>query len=77
MVQINVRDFTRHASEYMERVRKGEAFVIMKRNEAVADVIPHHAKNNISNWSRKMPQLKIRGLSMSQELVNYRQRERS
>ena len=77
MIKINVRNFTRHASEYMERVRKGEAFVIMKRNEAVADIIPHNKKDNMSNWSRKMPQLKIRGLSMSQELVNYRQQERS
>ena len=77
MIKISVRSFTRHASEYMERVKKGEAFVIMKRNEAVADISPHDKKNNLSDWSKEIPKLKIPGLRMSKELINYRKQERA
>ena len=77
MININVRDFSHNLSTYMERVKKGERFVVVKRNHPIADIVPHRAKNLKAGWSMKKPKLKLKGLSLSQALTKYRQQERS
>ena len=77
MVKISVREFTHHISDYMERVHKGERFVIIKYNKPIADIVPHQRKAAKQNWSMEKPKLKIKGLSLSKELVKFREEERS
>ncbi len=77
MVEICMREFTHNIGKYMERVNNGEKFVITKRNRPVADIIPHNKEKVSPGWSLEMPKLKIKGLSMSKELIKQRQKERS
>ena len=77
MVKISVREFTHHVSEYMERAHKGERFVIVKRSEPVADIVPHRQESWQSGWSLEKPELRLKDVSFSKELLRFRQEERS
>lgn len=77
MIKINIREFTHHVSDYMERASKGEEFVITKRDQPIADILPHERKAKTTGWSLKMPKVKIKGLVMSQEMMRMREEERS
>ena len=77
MVKINMREFSLNIAKYMERAHKGESFMIMRRNKPIAEITPPHQGKVKPGWSLQMPKLKIKGLSMSQELTTYREEERS
>ena len=77
MIKVSMREFTHHISEYMERVNKGEKFVIIRRNQPLADLAPHHSKRIKSGWSLEKPKLKLKNLSLSDELLKIRREERS
>jgi len=72
-----MREFTHNIASYMDRAHKGEIFVIMKRNQPVADIVPHNKKRVKPGWSMEMPKLKVKGLNMAEEFVKFRQEERS
>lgn len=76
MIKISVRNFTHNLSKYMDRVKNGERFVVSKRNQPIADIVPHHVRNLKPGWSMKRPKLRLKGLSLSQALIKYRQEER-
>ena len=61
----------------MQRVAKEEKIVITKRDQPIADVVSHRKQKTHPGWSLKMPKLKIKGLTMSQELLKFRRQERS
>lgn len=77
MIKISMREFTHHISEYMERIYKGEKFVITKRARPIADITPHNQRRMKPGWSMEMPKLKIKGFSMSETFIKYREEERS
>ena len=77
MIKINIREFTHHVSDYMERASKGEEFVVTKRDQPVADILPHKRGKKLAGWSLKMPKIKIKGLVLSQEMIRLREEERS
>jgi len=77
MIKISMREFTHDIAEYMNRASQGEEFVVMKRNQAIADIIPHSKGKIKPGWSLNMPKKIIQNEGLSDELVKFRQKERS
>lgn len=72
-----MREFTHDIAGYMRRASLGEEFVVMKRNQAIADIIPHNKGKIKPGWSLNMPKKIIQKEGFSDELIKFRQKERS
>ncbi|VAW13691.1 hypothetical protein MNBD_BACTEROID05-1247 [hydrothermal vent metagenome] len=60
MIKISVRELSRNVSEYLDRVNKGEEFVVTKRNKPFVDITPHQETKIKPKWSQELPTIKLR-----------------
>ncbi|MCA9409293.1 MAG: hypothetical protein KC733_11430 [Candidatus Omnitrophica bacterium] len=77
MIKISMREFTLNVAKYMERVHKGECFVIVKREKPIANILPHTPQKSKAGWSYEIPKKIVKGPGLAEELVEYRKKERS
>ncbi len=47
MKQVNVHEAKTHLSEILQRVQKGEEFLICRNGEAIADLVPHRKSGRL------------------------------
>ncbi|VAX37554.1 hypothetical protein MNBD_UNCLBAC01-1945 [hydrothermal vent metagenome] len=78
MVEVNIREFSHNIAEYVERARKGERIVLVKRNKPVADIMPHQEKPKVPGWKREIKMIKLKkgAETFSQTVIRLRQEER-
>ena len=75
MVSVNIRDLTHHFSKYLKEVKSGERIVVMERNTAVADLIPHNENVSQPGWKREIKKIKLRGGLSSEAVIKNRREE--
>ena len=47
MTKINIHDAKTHLSELLQRVKRGEEFLICRNGEPIADLVPHRKWNRL------------------------------
>lgn len=77
MVKINMREFSHNIARYIERARRGEKIVLVKRQKPVVDIMPHNECPQKPGWKRKIDKIHARGETFAQTVVKMRQEERS
>ncbi len=75
MVSINIRELTHNFSKYLKDVKKGERIIIMERNKAVAEIIPHNENVAPPGWKREIKRLKVAGEMFSDTVINERKKQ--
>ena len=76
MVSVNIRDLTHNFSKYLKEVKSGERIIVMERNTAVADLIPHNENISQPGWKRVIKKIKLKGGPLSQTIVKNRREEK-
>ena len=76
MVSVNIRDLTHNFSKYLKEVKSGERIVVMERNTAVADLIPHNENVSQPGWKREIKKIKLRGNLSSEAVIKNRREEK-
>lgn len=77
MVKINMREFSHNIAQYIERARRGEKIVLIKRRKPVVDIMPHNEYPKKPGWKREIDKIHVRGETFSQTVVKMRREERS
>ena len=72
MVAINIRELTHNFSSCLKKVKAGERIIIMERNVPIAEIIPHNSNVKEPAWKRPIKRLKIKGVSLSETVIQMR-----
>jgi antitoxin (DNA-binding transcriptional repressor) of toxin-antitoxin stability system len=76
IVKVNIRELTHNFSKYLSDVKDGERLIIMERNKAVAEMIPHNEHMNPPGWKRKIERVKLKNCTVSDLVVKMREEEK-
>ena len=77
MVKINMREFSHNIAQYIERARRGEKVVLIKRQKPVVDIMPHNESPQNPGWKRKIDKTPARGETFAQTVIKMREAERA
>ncbi|GAG75590.1 unnamed protein product [marine sediment metagenome] len=58
MEYLKFTDFRNHAKEYFEKIEAGESYIIIRKGNPVAKIIPF--KNREKGWKRNIKKIKIK-----------------
>lgn len=61
--------------KYLKSVKNGERIIVMKRNKAVAEIIPHNENVVPPGWKRDIQKIKIDGESFSDTVIKERKKQ--
>lgn len=58
MEYLQYTNFRNHAKEYFEKIEEGESYIIIRRGQPVARVLPFNEKQQ--GWKRKKTRIKLK-----------------
>ncbi len=68
----NTTEFRSHTAQYLSAVEEGEVIIIMRHGKPIAKLSPIRAGDLQLSWQEPAIKLKIKGLSLSEELLKDR-----
>jgi prevent-host-death family protein len=71
----NITEFRSHAAEYLNAAESGEVIVIFRHGKAIAKLSPVTEGDLRHSWQEPALKLKIKGLSLTEELLKDRDEE--
>ena len=75
MKTTNSTAFRSHAAEYLTAAENGEVIVIIRHGKAIAKLSPITSEDIRYSWQEPAIKLKIKGLSLTEELLKDRDEE--
>jgi len=76
MITVNFTAFRQHARSYLEAAQQGERVRVLCHGKPVADVVAPARRKKIPSWKNPGPQLRIKGVSLSREVLKERRESR-
>lgn len=77
MISTAFTEFRKRTAAFLDRVENGESIIITRHGRPIAEVIPPSLASEGKSWKRPALRLKLKGISLSRELLSYRKRNRS
>ena len=71
MKTANFTEFRKHAAKFLDQVERGEVVRIIRYGKHVAD-ITSVVQESAPSWKSAPPQLKLKGVSLSQAILRNR-----
>ncbi|MDQ2993739.1 MAG: type II toxin-antitoxin system Phd/YefM family antitoxin [Pseudomonadota bacterium] len=68
----NTTEFRSHSAEFLTAAENGEVIIIMRHGKAIAKLSPITADDLRHSWQEPALKLKIKGLSLTDELLKDR-----
>lgn len=68
----NSTEFRTHAAQFLTAAEEGEVIIIMRHGKAIAKLSPISAEDIRHSWQEPALKLKIKGLSLTEQLLKNR-----
>jgi len=72
MREATFTELRNHAKDYFDAVEGGDTVRIFRNGKPIAEIIPIHS--GVPSWKRQTTPLTVKGLSLSQEILNDREK---
>jgi prevent-host-death family protein len=74
MKTISFTDFRKKASDVIDEVEQGEAFILMRRGKPVAEVVPYSDETlQTPSWKQSLTRLRMKGSDLSSAILDERE----
>ncbi|MDZ4253340.1 MAG: type II toxin-antitoxin system prevent-host-death family antitoxin [Sulfuritalea sp.] len=70
MQETTFTELRNHAKDYFDAVEGGDTVRVFRNGKPIAEIVPIRA--GIPSWKRQATPLTVKGVSLSQELLNDR-----
>ena len=77
MISAAFTKFRRNTASYLDKVENGETVVITRHGRPIAEVVPSSFFPEGKSWKRPALRLKLKGLSISREILMDRKKSRT
>jgi len=74
MKTISFTDFRKNASDVIDEVEHGEAFILLRRGKPVAEVVPYSDEAvEMPSWKKSVTRLRMKGSDLSSAILDERE----
>jgi antitoxin (DNA-binding transcriptional repressor) of toxin-antitoxin stability system len=70
MIDATFTELRSHAKHYFDVVESGDTVRVFRNGKAIAEIVP--IRSGTPSWKRDMTPLKLKGLSLSREILGDR-----
>ena len=77
MISAAFTEFRKHTASFLDKVENGEIIVITRHGRPIAEIVPPSGEVLNRSWQRPALRMKIKGISLSREVLNERAKSRS
>lgn len=77
MISTAFTEFRKNTASFLDKVENGETIVITRHGRPIAEVVPPSDSVVSRSWKRPALRMKLKGISLSQEVMEDRARSRS
>lgn len=72
MQEATFTELRNHTKNYFDAVEAGETVRIFRNGKPIAEIIP--IRNQVPSWKKQVTPLTIKGVSLSEEILNDREK---
>jgi prevent-host-death family protein len=77
MISAAFTEFRKKTASFLDKVENGETVVITRHGRPIAEVVPPSEAVSDRSWKRPAIRMALKGISLSRELVEEREKNRA
>lgn len=75
MKDVPFTEFRRNAASFFDAVEEGETIRVTRHGRPIAEIVPLSLNERTPVWKRPGLRLKVKGLSLSREIIRQREED--
>lgn len=77
MIATAFTEFRKNTASFLDKVENGETIVITRHGRPIAEIVPPSGAVLNQSWKRPALRMKLKGISLSREVLKERKKSRS
>lgn len=77
MISTAFTEFRKNTASFLDKVENGETVIITRHGRPIAEVVPPSDSTFSRSWKRPAIRMKLKGISLSREVIDERAKSRS